>query len=167
MPNCDWRRSQSAAGTAKLTSSVSCCRDSTQSPVSVTQLSRVGGEHQPKFYRFKSASRLNLFTVSGARQHGHPGFPLFLRPPGVRSICTRPRGRKAAGPRLFRRLAAPAQATKGDGTPRGAVMLPFLVHNRTPVRSISARVPAQRLPMKVHWVGSRIHATAMKPSAKP
>jgi len=25
------------------------------------------------------------FTVSGARQHGHPGFPLFLRPPGARS----------------------------------------------------------------------------------
>jgi hypothetical protein len=38
---------------------------------------------------------------------------------------------------------------KGDGTPRGAVSLPFLAHNRTPVRSISARVVAQRLPMKV------------------
>src|ERR1700754_3424844 len=24
-------------------------------------------------------------SVSGARQHGHPGFPLFLRPPGARS----------------------------------------------------------------------------------
>lgn len=39
--------------------------------------------------------------VSGVRQHGHPGFPLFLRPPGVRSISTRPRSCKAAGPCLL------------------------------------------------------------------
>ena len=33
---------------------------------------------------FASALRAS-HSVSGARQHGHPGFPLFLRPPGARS----------------------------------------------------------------------------------
>lgn len=27
--------------------------------------------------------------VSGARHYGHPGFPLFLRPPGARSLFQR------------------------------------------------------------------------------
>jgi len=40
------------------------------------------------------------FPVSGVRQYGHPGFPLFLRPPDARSISTRPRGHQAAGPCL-------------------------------------------------------------------
>ncbi|MDW2979983.1 hypothetical protein [Rhodanobacter sp. KK11] len=39
--------------------------------------------------------------------------------------------------------------TKDDGTPKGAVLLPFPVRDRTPVRPISARVVAQRLPVKV------------------
>jgi len=97
--------------------------------------------------------------VSGARQHGHPGFPLFLRPPGARSISTRPRSCKAAGPCLLGSM----DPAKDDGTPRGAVLLPFPVRDRTPVRSISARVVAQRLPMKVLIVESRKHATPANP----
>jgi hypothetical protein len=55
-------------------------------------------------------------------------------------------------------LAGLSWRTKGDGTPKGAVLLPFLVRDRTPVRPISARVVAQRLPLKVLVLGSRNRA---------
>lgn len=106
MPMCDSPHSLQTLRFAALTSHVSCCPGSTQIHLSVTPRSRADDDYQAQARCSRLASKRQPLPVSGARQYGHPGFPLFLRPPGARSISTRPRGRQAAGPRHFRVRAA-------------------------------------------------------------
>ena len=105
VPKCDLHHIVHLGRLPGLTPGVSKCHLPAKSPVSVTACSRGCDEYRPTVWRQRRPSPPS-FTVSGARQYGHPGFPLFLRPPGARSISTRPRGRQAAGPRHFRVRAA-------------------------------------------------------------
>lgn len=152
-----------------LTLCVSCCPDLAQSSVSVTLRSRHCG-------KYRTSTRHGMpIRVTGSTHHVQPIMgPRFWRPatrsswiPPVPEDRLAPDLRKTnpaaatlrgflfarAGQtgRVARRrsgIQRMAWRTKGDGTPRGAVWLPFTVRDRTPVRSTSAR-RAQRLPMKV------------------
>jgi len=160
VPKCDLHHIVHLGRLPGLTPGVSKCHLPAKSPVSVTACSRGCDEYRPTVWRQRRPSPPS-FTVSGARQYGHPGFPLFLRPPGARSEQRNPR---TAGVSCFRRRQSLRSSviveiqqtathgphcTKNDGAPRGAVLLPFTARDQAPVLPIPACVPAPPLPMKV------------------
>lgn len=134
-----------------LTRHVNCCCGGTQNPFLVTSCSRVRGEYRPALRASRDAFAADIsgFWCSAIRSSWIPPVPETRRAPDLSAqdpAAAKPRGL------VF------CDSTKGDGTPKGAVMLPFLVRDRTPVRPTSACVAALRLPVKVQVLSSRKHA---------
>ena len=164
VPMCDIHHNRFAARIARLTLHVICCRGPAQNPFSVTLCSRLLGEYRPVLRDSVRCLRQqdSGFWRSAIRSSWIPPVPETAGRQIYQHKAPRP---PAAGPCLLG-FGGSADRAKDDGTPRGAVLLPFPVRNRTPVRSISARVVAQRLPVKVLMVISREHASYADQPAK-
>ena len=141
MPMCAVGHSCLATPALLLTLRVSCCRELTQNYISVTLCSRVRDNYSPQAHRQQRCQYLPGPSVSGARQHGHPGFPLFLRPPGARSISTKPRSENCGA------LSFPTHERRRH--PERCRLASFPSTQSNPCQfNLGARV-AQRLPVKV------------------